>query len=128
MTTLARDSELAGQEAAAALERALQGQLLRPGDAAYEEARQVWNGMIDRRPALIARCETVDDVVAAVNAAREHRLLLSVRGGAHSVAGHGVNDGGLVIDLSPMDQVTVDPERRVVRAQGEATSNRSPST
>jgi FAD/FMN-containing dehydrogenase len=87
---------------AAELETAMEGPLIRPDDAAYE-ARQVWNGMSDRRPALIACATSVEDVVAAVNFARENGMLLSVRGGGHNVAGHGTNDGGLVIDLSLMN-------------------------
>ena len=98
----------------------LRGELLRPGDSAYEEARKVWNGLIDKRPALIARCAGVGDVVDSVNFARENDLLVAVRGGGHNVAGNGVCDGGLVIDLSPMKSVRVDPERRTVRAEGGA--------
>src|SRR5262245_16752292 len=75
----------------------LQGHLVRPNDDGYDEARAVWNGMIDRHPALIVRCANVQDVVAAVNFARENDLLLSVRGGGHNVAGHATNDGGMVI-------------------------------
>ena len=99
----------------------LRGRLLRPDDAGYDEARAVRNGLIDRRPALLANCTGVADVVAAVNFAREHDLLLSVRGGGHNVAGNAVNDGGLVIDLSAMRGVWVDPEQRTVRVQGGAT-------
>ena len=99
----------------------LRGPLLTPDDPGYDEARAVRNGLIDRRPALIARCSGTADVVACVNFAREHGLLLSVRGGAHNVAGNAVNDGGLVIDLSTMRGVYVDPVARTVRAQGGAT-------
>lgn len=99
----------------------LTGELIRPGDEAYDDARAVWNGMIDRHPALIARCVNTDDVIAAVHFAREHSLLLSVRGGGHNVAGYATNDGGLVIDLSPMNQVQVNPQARVVRVGGGAT-------
>jgi hypothetical protein len=94
----------------------LRGELLRLGDAEYEEARQLWNGVIDRRPALIARCASVEDVACAVNFARENDLLLAVRGGGHNVAGTASADGGLVVDLSAMKEIEVDPERRTVRA------------
>ena len=104
-----------------ALEALFSGQLLRPGDSDYDQARRVWNGMIDRYPALIARCATTEDVVAAVNYARDNNLLLSVRGGGHNVAGHGTNDGGLVIDLSLITHVTVDTEQRIVYAGGGVT-------
>jgi FAD/FMN-containing dehydrogenase len=94
------------------------GALLRPGEEGYDEARRIWNGEIDRRPALIARCAGADDVSAAVRFARTHDLPVSVRGGGHAVAGHAVCDDGVMIDLSLMKAVTVDPERRVVRAAG----------
>ena len=90
----------------------LRGELLRPGDDGYDAARRIHNGMIDRRPALIARCAGAADVVAAVRFAREHRLPVAVRGGGHSVAGIAVCDDGLMIDLSPMRGVRVDPARR----------------
>jgi FAD/FMN-containing dehydrogenase len=99
----------------------LRGLLLSPDDPGYDESRAVRNGLIDRHPALIARCSGTADVVECVNFARERNLLLSVRGGAHNVAGNAVNDGGLVIDLSNMRGVYVDPDARTVRAQGGAT-------
>ena len=98
----------------------LRGQLLRPGDDAYDEARKLWNGMFDRRPALIARCAGTADVISAVNFARDHGLQAAVRGGGHSFPGHSVSDGGLVIDLSPMKGIRVDPAARSVRAQAGA--------
>jgi FAD/FMN-containing dehydrogenase len=99
----------------------LRGELIRPGDAAYESARKVYNGMIDRRPALIARCVDVADVISAVSFAREHGLTLAVRGGGHSGPGLGVCDGGLVIDLSRMKGIRVDPAARTVRVEGGCT-------
>ncbi len=99
----------------------MRGSLIRPGDPAYDEARQVWNGMIDRRPVLIARCSGVADVVASVRFAAEHDLVLAVRGGGHNVAGFGTCDGGLVIDLAAMGGVRIDPARRTARAEGGAT-------
>jgi hypothetical protein len=104
-----------------ALQANLRGALLRPDDDGYESARQVWNGMIDRRPALIARCTGTADVIATVNFAREHNLLVSVRGGGHNAAGHAVNEGGLVIDLSPMKGIRVDPQARRAWAAGGVT-------
>ncbi len=94
---------------------------MQPGDPPYDEARTVRNGLIDRHPALIADCTGVADVVAAVNFARDHGMLLSVRGGGHNVAGNAVNDGGFVIDLSAMRGIWVDPAARTVRVQGGAT-------
>ncbi len=103
------------------LAASMRGALLRPQDDGYEDARTVRNGLINRHPGLIARCSGVADVVAVVTFAREHDLLLSIRGGGHNVAGNAVNDGGLVIDLSPMRGVWVDPAARTVRVQGGAT-------
>jgi FAD/FMN-containing dehydrogenase len=99
----------------------VRGAVLRPGDERYDDARAIWNGLIDRRPALIVQCTGAADVVDAVNFAREQNVLLSVLGGGHNVAGNAVNDGGLVIDLSQMNGVHVDPSTRTVRAEGGAT-------
>ncbi|MGQ0570855.1 MAG: FAD-binding oxidoreductase [Armatimonadota bacterium] len=95
----------------------LRGELLRPDENGYEAARKVWNGMVDKRPALIARCTGTADVVASVNFARDNDILLSVRGGGHNYAGKAVCDGGLMIDLSPMSAVKVDPSKQIARAQ-----------
>lgn len=99
------------------LRAGLRGELLGPDAPAYDELRRIWNGMIDRRPALIARCSGTADVVQAVRFAAAHRLLVSVRGGGHNIGGLAVCEGGLMIDLSPMRGVWVDPARRLVRAQ-----------
>src|SRR6202171_2843289 len=96
------------------------GQLIGPADPAYDQARVVWNGMADRRPALVARPTSVEDVVAAIRFARENDLLIAVRGGGHSVAGFSTCDDGIVIDLSRMNRVTVDPGRRTATAEGGA--------
>ena len=88
------------------------GDVLLPGDADYDEVRQIWNAMIDRKPALIARCTSPEDVVQAVKFAREHDLLVSIRGGGHNIAGNAVCDDGLMIDLSLMKRVEVDPKAR----------------
>ena len=93
------------------------GEVIRPGDAEYDTARQVFNAMIDRYPALIARCLDAADVSRAVAFAREQSLTVSVRGGGHNVAGFAVNDGGLVVDLSLMKGIRVDPARRTATAQ-----------
>jgi FAD/FMN-containing dehydrogenase len=103
------------------LASSMRGELIRPGDPGYEPAREIWNGMIDRRPALVARCGGVEDVGAAVNLARDNELLVAVRGGGHGVAGHALCDGGLVIDLSELRAVDVDPEKRTARAGGGCT-------
>ena len=95
----------------------LRGRLLSRGDDAYDEARRLWNGMFDRQPALIARCAGAADVMKAVHFARDHRLPLAVRGGGHSFPGHSVCDGGLVVDLSPMKGIRVDPLARTARAE-----------
>ncbi len=93
------------------------GTLIHPRDEGYEEARRVWNGSIDRYPALIARCSGTADVIAAMRFAQEQELLVAVRGGGHNIAGNGTCDGGMVIDLSPMKGVWVEPQARRARAQ-----------
>jgi hypothetical protein len=101
----------------AGLQDGFRGELLSPQDPGYEDARRVWNGSIDRFPALIARCAGVADVIAAVKFAKDNGLLVAVRGGGHSYPGYSVCDGGLVIDLSLMKGIRVDPEACTVRAQ-----------
>ena len=107
----------------AALDRfrgSLHGESLLPGDDGYDTARRVWNAMVDKRPALIARCSGTADVINSVNFARENNLLISVRGGGHNFPGNSVCEDGLMIDLSGMTGIRVDPEARTVRAQGGA--------
>lgn len=108
-------------EAVRDFESRLRGRLVRPSDADYDQVRAVWNGMIDRRPALVARCAGTADVIEAVRFARRAGVPVSVRGGGHNVAGGAVCDDGLVIDLSPMKGVRVDPDTRTVWAQGGVT-------
>ncbi len=103
------------------LRAGVRGDVIEPGEDAYDEARKVYNAMIDRRPAVIVRPVRTEDVVAAVNHARENGLDLSIRGGGHSVPGFGTNDGGVVIDFSRMRAVSVDPAKRTARADGGAT-------
>ena len=98
----------------------LRGPVFRPGDDGYDEARKLWNGMIDKRPGLIARCAGASDVIKAVNFARSNDLLVAVRGGGHSFPGKSVCDGGIVIDLSAMKSVRVDPVKRTARAEAGA--------
>jgi hypothetical protein len=100
------------------LRETLSGQILAPGEPGYDEARRIHNGLIDKHPALIARCLHTADVVDVVNLGREEGLEIAVRGGGHSVAGKAVTEGGLMIDLSPMKGIHVDPARRTARAQG----------
>src|SRR5215471_15922192 len=95
----------------------LHSELVLPGADGYESARRVWNGMIDKHPALIVRCADVSDVISAVHFARRQNLTVAVRGGGRSLAGHGVCDDGLVIDLSPMKGIQVDPQQRMARAE-----------
>ncbi|MCD6057316.1 MAG: linked oxidase domain protein [Thermomicrobiales bacterium] len=102
--------------AIATLREAITGSVITPTDSDYEQARSVWNGMIDRYPALVARCATVGDVIAAVAFAAAHDLPVAVRGGGHSVAGHSTCDGGIVIDLSQMKRIDIDPKARIAHA------------
>ena len=103
------------------LSKTFSGNLLQPADAGYEEARKVHNGMIDKRPAVIAQCRGVADIADAVRAARELGLDVAVRGGGHNVAGLSASDGGLLLDLTPMKGIHVDPQARVARAHGGLT-------
>jgi len=109
------------QAASQALAAGLRGEVLRPGDAAYDQARAVHNGLIDRSPAVICRCAGVGDVIEALAFGREQRLPIAVRGGGHSVAGNGVCDDGLVIDLSAMKGLWIDPASRTIRAEAGLT-------
>ena len=110
-TAAAQTTDLEG------LRDAIRGSVIAPDDAEYDAARAIWNGAIDRRPACIARCTGVADVVAAIRFARDRDVLVAVRSGGHGVAGHAVCDGGLVIDLAPMKGIRVDPVARTARAE-----------
>ena len=112
---------MVGKADAEKLNTTLRGEVIQPGDEGYDDARKVYNGMIDKRPRLIARCVDVADVMSAVNFARENDLLLAVRGGGHNGGGLGTCDDGLVIDLSQMRGVRVDPKARTVRVAGGCT-------
>jgi FAD/FMN-containing dehydrogenase len=113
--------ELMGAQTVGQLRERVGGEVITPGDEGYEDARRVLNAMIDRRPAAVVRCTQTADVVAAVDFARENQLDLAVRGGGHSVPGFGTVDDGVVVDLTAMQDVAVDPGRRTARAQGGAT-------
>src|SRR3954464_9182663 len=110
-----------GEATLAEFEAGLSGRLIRPGDAGYDEARAIWNGAHDARPALIVRCAGVADVMRAVDFARSENLMVAVRGGSHSIPGFSTCDGGIVIDLSAMRSVRVDPVRRTAIAEGGCT-------
>jgi FAD/FMN-containing dehydrogenase len=116
-----RGATVALSDAVAALARTFTGDLLRPADSGYEEARRVHNGLVDKRPAVIARCRGVADIVEAVTLARNLNLEVAIRGGGHNVAGRATLDGGIVIDLGLMKGIHVDPKSRTVRAQGGVT-------
>ena len=106
------------EDSIAELKGNLRGRLIQPGDADYDEARKVYNGMIHKKPRLIARCADVADVIRCVNFARDNDLLVSIRGGGHNAGGLGVCDDGLVIDLAPIKYTRVDPAARAVTAGG----------
>jgi FAD/FMN-containing dehydrogenase len=106
-----------------ALRESLRGTVILPGDMAYDDARKVWNGMIDRHPAAVAQCSGVADVIEAVNFARKHKIPVSVRGGGHNVAGKAVRDDAIVIDLASIHGIRVDPESKTARAGGGARWN-----
>ena len=110
--TLAGGDVLLKGSSVEALSASLRGDLLLPGGTAYDAARRVWNGMFDKRPALIVRCTGAADVIEAVNFAREHQLLTAVRGGGHSFSGKSTCDGGMQIDLSRLRSARVDPVAR----------------
>ncbi len=121
VTTATGGRGVLDETAVAGFRAGLRGPLLTPSDDGYDAARQIHNRLHDKRPALIARCTGVADVMAAVNYARTHQLLVAVRGGGHNVAGSGSCDGGIVIDLSLMRAVHVDQKAQTVRVQGGAT-------
>ena len=108
-----------------ALRTSFAGVLIQPGDPGYDDARKIWNGHIDRRPALIARCHGVADVMTAVRFAREHDLDIAVRGGGHAVAGHALCDDGVVIDLSAMRAARVDVKAHTIGSRAGASTRTS---
>ncbi len=118
VTTLSGTEKVLTEATVAGFKASLRGVLISPGDADYDEARQVWNANVDKRPALIARCGGTADVLSAVNFARTNDVLVSVRGGGHNIPGNCVCNGGLVIDLGRMKGIRVDPTHRTVRAEG----------
>src|SRR5262245_42156265 len=101
-TTINKGRVVVAEAAVTKLRSRLHGHVILPGDAGYDSTRRVWNGMVDKRPALIVRCAGAVDVIRAVTFARDHDLLVSVRAGGHNIAGKAVADGGLMIDLAPM--------------------------
>src|SRR2546430_15726407 len=118
---LARRTEYKlSQSAVTDLRNVLRGALLQPADPGYREARSIWNGMVAKEPALIARVSGASDVIACVNFARENGLPLSIRGGGHNIAGTALCDGGLTIDMSLRRGVRVDPDRGIARVESGA--------
>jgi FAD/FMN-containing dehydrogenase len=120
IATLDGKDAMLSEPVIADFKKSLRGQLIQPSDEGYDQARKVWNGMTNKRPALIAQCAGVADVINVVNFARDNHLLVAVRGGDHSVAGHSVCEGGIMIDLSRMKSVRVDPTKWTARAAGGA--------
>lgn len=120
LTTLEGSAKTIAAGALGALRAGLAGKALLPGDAGYDEARTIWNAMVDRCPGLVVRCETAADAAAAVRFAAEHGLLLAVKGGGHNIAGNAVCDGGVMLDLSPMKAVEVDADARTARVEAGA--------
>src|SRR5205085_4671892 len=114
-TSLDKDVRQMPASDAHTLEGELGGGMLAPGDTGYDEARRVWNATVDRHPALIARCLSAQDVQAAVRFAAAHRMLVSVRGGGHHIAGNAVAEGGLMLDMSGMREIHIDPAARTPR-------------
>src|SRR3954454_22966526 len=121
MTTHAATTHPLGEATLAEFEQGLSGRLIRPEDAEYDEARSIWNGAHDKYPAMIVRCAGVADVMRAIELARSEDMEVAVRGGSHSIPGFSTTDGGIVIDLSGMRSVHVDPTRRTAVAEGGAT-------
>jgi len=121
LRTIDGDSLAIGADAIGGLKSRLGGSLVTPQSTDYDDVRQIWNAMIDRRPGLIVRCSGTADVLACVRFARDHRLLTSIRGAGHNIAGSAVCDGGLMIDLSLMKSVRVDPWNRTARVEPGAT-------
>jgi FAD/FMN-containing dehydrogenase len=116
-----QDTPVLAEGSVAELDAAMRGRLVRPSDADYDQVRAIWNGAHDRYPALIAQCAGVADVMRALEFARSEELRVAVRSGGHSIPGHSSVDGGIVIDLSPMQGIRVDPQRRTVRAEAGVT-------
>jgi FAD/FMN-containing dehydrogenase len=120
LTTLDGGQRTIGNGALHSLQQQLAGHALTPGQAGYDDARTIWNAMIDRRPGLVVHCTTAADVANALAFAAEHHLLLAIKGGGHNIAGNAVCDGGLMLDLSPMRKVEVDRDARTARVQAGA--------
>jgi FAD/FMN-containing dehydrogenase len=118
-----RTGAAVGKVTIEAFRRGFCGQALLPGDAGYDSARRIWNATIDKHPGLIVRCSDAADVVRAVKFSRANNLLVAVKSGGHNVAGRALCDDGIVIDLSAMNRVSVDPELRTVRVQAGALAS-----